>query len=121
MAEKILTCIGCPMGCELTENYTEGDADSVVVTGNTCEKGRIYGTNEVISPKRTVTGTVNVVNREGTVVSVKTVPEIPKDMVIPVSEELNNLYVEAPTHIGDVVVRDILGTGSDLLITKNII
>ena len=121
MEEKTLTCIGCPMGCELTVKYEAGNPDSVTVSGNTCEKGRIYGTNEVISPKRIVTGTVNVINREATVVSVKTVPEIPKDMVIPVAEELSTLYVEAPTHIGDVVVRDILGTGSDLLITKNIL
>ena len=35
-------------------------------------------------------------------------------------EEINKLGVEAPTHIGDAVAKNILGLGVDILITKEI-
>ena len=119
MNTKTLTCIGCPMGCELTVTYEEGDRDSVTVTGNTCEKGRLYGIDEVISPKRMVTGTVNIDNRKGTVASVKTRESVPKDMVLPIADELKKAHISAPLKIGDTVIENVLDTGVDIIVTKD--
>lgn len=33
-------CIMCPMGCPLDINKVDG---KIVVTGNTCKRGEIYG------------------------------------------------------------------------------
>lgn len=116
-----LTCIGCPMGCQLTVTYEPGcDKDSINVTGNTCPKGKAYAVDEVTNPTRIVTGTVRISNRPGIVVPVKTKTVIPKGMIKDIAAELMNISVEAPCHIGEVACANILGTGSDLVITKNI-
>ena len=56
-----LTCIGCPMGCQLTATLEDGVVTTV--TGNTCPRGDAYARKECIHPARTVTGTVRVLGR----------------------------------------------------------
>ena len=55
---KNLTCIGCPMGCQLTAEIVDGAVLSV--TGNTCKRGEDYARKECVAPMRTVTGTVRL-------------------------------------------------------------
>ena len=58
MSIRELTCIGCPMGCQLTAVM---DGSRVTeVTGNTCPRGDAYARKECTHPARTVTGTVRV-------------------------------------------------------------
>ncbi len=120
MEKRNLTCIGCPMGCQLQVEYEPGNRESVKVTGNTCNIGAKYGVDEVINPTRTITGTIRVLNRKQTVVSVKTVPQIPKADIDKVAKKLCEISVEAPVHIGDVVFKNICETGADIIITKNV-
>lgn len=124
MEKRTMTCINCPMGCQVTISYEKKDGtvnmDTVEVTGNTCPRGKAYAISEVTNPTRTVTGTIGVSNRTGVVVSVKTKTPVPKDKVFDVAGELMTLKAQAPLKIGDVVCANILGTGSDLVVTKNI-
>ena len=53
-----LTCIGCPMGCQLRATLEDGVVTAV--TGNTCPRGDAYARKECVHPERTVTGTVRV-------------------------------------------------------------
>ena len=55
MEKRELTCIGCPMGCQITVELESGEVLSV--TGNTCKIGENYAKNEVTHPERTVTST----------------------------------------------------------------
>ena len=58
MSIRELTCIGCPMGCQLTAVM---DGSRVTeVTGNTCPRGDAYARRECVAPVRTVTGTVAI-------------------------------------------------------------
>ena len=45
MEERKLTCIGCPMGCQLQVIIKKGIVEKV--TGNTCKRGADYGKKEV--------------------------------------------------------------------------
>ena len=120
METRNLTCIGCPMGCALTVEYTPGDKDSIKVTGYTCQRGLNYAIDEVTNPTRTVTGTIRASNRKNLVVSVKTKDPIPKGKIDDIAEKLKEISIEAPVKIGQVALADICGTGVDLVITKNI-
>ena len=111
---KEFTCIICPRGCHLKVD------DDMNVTGNTCPRGKDYAISELTNPVRTITSSVRVNNREDLLVSVKTSGSIPKGKIFDVMDEINKLSVSAPTRIGDVVAKDILGLGVDILITKNI-
>lgn len=113
-----LTCIGCPMGCPLTVTMEAGEV--VSVTGNTCKRGDIYARKEVTNPTRIVTSTVRVTGGEADMVSVKTKEDIPKGMIFECAKALKNVEVPAPVHIGDVLVKDVAGTGVDIVATKNV-
>lgn len=104
--KRELTCIVCPIGCALTVSDEEGE---LKVSGNTCPRGAVYGKNEVVNPTRTLTTTVRVGNREKTVVAVKSDRPIPKGMLFEAMEKINEVRVDAPVRIGDVVCADLLG------------
>ena len=80
MEEKKLTCICCPMGCQL--QVTIRDEQVEKVEGNTCKRGADYGKKEVTDPTRIVTSTVRVQGGTLPVVSVKTRGDIPKSSVM---------------------------------------
>ena len=52
-------------------------------------------------------------------VSVKTKEDIPKGKIFDCVKALKNVEVAAPVHIGDVLVKDVAGTGVDVIATKN--
>ena len=111
---KELTCIVCPRGCRLTID------DNLNVTGNSCPRGAQYAKDEMTNPKRMITSIVRVKNRENMMVSVKTSTSIPKGKIFDVLKEIAKVGVDAPVHIGDVLIKDVLGTGSDIVATKEI-
>ncbi len=118
MEERKLTCIGCPMGCQLQVIIKDGIVEKV--TGNTCKRGADYGKKEVTDPTRIVTSTVRVQGGTLPVVSVKTRGDIPKSSVMDCVRCLKTVIVQAPVHIGDVILENAAGTGTDIIATKNI-
>ena len=113
--EKELICISCPNGCHL-----KVDAEANKVTGNTCPRGAEYGINEVTHPVRVITSTVKVKNGQIPVVPVKTKTPIPKELNFKCMEEINKATIVAPINIGDIVITNILGTGVDIVATRNV-
>ncbi|GAA0077861.1 DUF1667 domain-containing protein [Clostridium sp. CTA-5] len=111
---KELICISCPMGCHL-----KVDAENKTVTGNTCKRGAEYGINEVTNPVRVITSTVKVKGGSLPVIPVKTNGSIPKGLNFKCMEVLKEVEVQAPVKIGDVIVKDVLGTGVDIVAARN--
>lgn len=118
MEVKNLICINCPMGCALT---VEMNGDEVVsVSGNTCNRGDTYARKEMTDPTRIVTSTVRVIGGDADMVSVKTKEDIPKGKIFECVRELKDVKMQAPVHIGDVVVHNVADTGVDIVATKNV-
>ena len=115
MEKRILTCIGCPLGCAITAVPT---AEGFDISGYTCKRGLEYAGKELTRPERTVTSTVRVSGGKANVVSVRTATDIPKDAIFTVMEAINALIVPAPVKIGDVLCENIAGTGVALTATK---
>ena len=115
MENRILTCIGCPLGCMLTAVPVEEGWD---ISGYTCKRGLEYAKKELTRPERTVTSTVRVSGGAANVTSVRTRTDIPKDAIFSVMEAINAIVAPAPIAIGDVLCPDIAGTGVALIATK---
>lgn len=118
VAKRELICIGCPVGCPL-----EVELDNGVVTkvsGNTCKIGETYAQKECTNPTRIVTSSVAVEGGVEVMVSVKTERDIPKEKIFECVKCLKNVVVKAPVHIGDIVVKDIAGTGVNIIATKEV-
>ena len=54
MSVHELTCIGCPMGCQITVEFDKEKEEVYSVEGNTCAIGDKYARNEVLHPERAV-------------------------------------------------------------------
>jgi CxxC motif-containing protein len=117
--KKEMICIGCPMGCYLTVDYDGKTIRSV--SGNRCKVGLEYAEKEISNPERTLTTTVKVKNGHLPLVSVRTNKPIPKNKIFDIMDLLAKIEVEAPVKIGDPIVQNILGTGVNVVATKNII
>ena len=118
MKIRNLTCIGCPMGCPLTVKLE--DTEIISIEGYTCKRGAVYGKKEVTNPTRIVTTTVRVSGGTEPVVSVKTKEDIPKDKIFACIHAMKEITVQAPVHIGDVILRDVAHAGVDMIATKNV-
>ena len=116
--KRTFTCIVCPNGCEIETEY-EG-TQVLSVTGNLCPKGKTYVTQELVDPRRTIATSVRVLNGTMPLTSVRLTNAVPKDHIFDVMDEINRQTLTAPVRIGDVVIANVLGLGSDVIVTKNI-
>ena len=98
-----LTCVECPMGCEIEVTL---DGEKVVaVKGNTCPRGKAYAENVVTCPRRVLTTSVRAV--DGRMVSVKTASPIKKSETFTVMEKINKIIVSAPVKIGQIICENV--------------
>lgn len=118
MEKRNLTCIRCPIGCQIEVEMDNGQVLSV--HGNSCPRGEQYAHKEVTNPTRIVTSTVRVCgNRSGAItVSCKTAEDVPKDKMFAVMQAISELQVPAPVHIGDVLLENAAGTGVNIIATR---
>ena len=114
--ERKLTCIVCPKGCDLRVEFNDA-GEITKIEGYTCPRGKDYAYAECTSPVRTVTSTVRC--KDEAVVAVKTSSPIPKAMIFDVMKEINNLSADNDVKIGDVIIKNVLDTGSDIVVTSN--
>ena len=115
--KKNLTCVACPLGCSITVELD--DAGNILsVTGNTCKRGDAYARTEMTNPTRSLTSTVKVNGGAHPVVPVKSAAPVPKSMLFDCMKEINQVTLQAPVKIGQVVIKNILGTGVDIVTTN---
>ncbi|MCL2253192.1 MAG: DUF1667 domain-containing protein [Lachnospiraceae bacterium] len=117
-----LICIGCPAGCLLkVENYSPQDPpETMKVTGNSCPVGEQYAHKEMTAPTRFLTSLIRVSGGESKVVSVKTNADIPKGQIFACMHEIKNTVASAPISLGDILIKDVAGTGADIVATTNV-
>ena len=111
---KTLTCIECPIGCQIEVTVKNGKVLSV--RGNACPRGKAYAEAEVICPKRVVTSTVRAEN--GEMIPVKTDKPVRKDAIFDVMKKINATVCKMPVALGDVLVENI-SDDANLIVTGN--
>lgn len=117
MEKKRFICINCPMGCRLTATLEAGAV--VSVEGNACGRGEAYARQEAVSPRRVLTCLMRLADREEPL-SVKTSAPVPKELLFRCANAVYSQKPKAPVHMGEVLIRNICGTGADVVATKNI-
>ena len=115
MIEQI-TCICCPKGCTVSLD-TQNPAETV--KGFACLQGKNYAVEELICPKRTISSTAEIKGAAHPRIPVKTSQSIPKDMIFEVMAEINKISVASPIKCGEVLIKNVLGTGADIVACKD--
>lgn len=120
MGKKVeITCISCPMGCDVELNVDKDD-EITDITGANCPAGKEYVRNEYFNPTRVLPTTARVKNGVLPLVPVKSKEPIPKELLEKAMVEIAKVELEAPVKLGDIVVESILDTGVDIVATRDL-
>ena len=111
--KKEYICIVCPKGCHIV-------VDGENISGYTCLRGLNYVKQESIDPRRILTTTVKVNDKNIRVCPVKSSDTLPKDKLFASMEEINKISVNLPIKLHQVVIKNILNSGVDIITTKEI-
>lgn len=113
-----LTCIICPVGCTL---HVSSSPAGVSVLGNRCSKGAEYGAKEITHPERFLQSTVLLLgSATERRLPVKTDGPVPKDKLFDVLKEIKKVHVHVPVNMGDVIIKNVLGLGVNVVATRTI-
>ncbi len=115
--ERAFTCIVCPNGCVIETQIEDGKLLSI--TGNKCKRGEEYVQQELTDPRRTIATTVPIVNASLPLCSVRLNRPIPKREIFRVMREIDGVHLTAPVQIGQIVLQNVCGLDSDVIVTKD--
>ena len=111
--KKEFICIVCPRGCRITVD------EEMNISGNKCPRGKTYVETELKNPKRILTTTVKTIFKHCPRVSCKTDQPIPKNLIFDAMTIINQVEIHEPLKIGDIIIENILNTGSNIVLTKS--
>ena len=115
MSIREMTCVVCPAGCRLTVTLG-GDGRIEKIEGFTCARGRAYAESEVTHPVRTLTSTVLLETEAGRkMLPVRTDKPIPKEKMFEAMEIIRKTKRRAPVEGGEVLIRDFIEPGTNLI------
>ncbi|MEN6595425.1 MAG: DUF1667 domain-containing protein [Clostridiaceae bacterium] len=115
--ERAFTCIVCPNGCVIETQIEDGKLLSI--TGNKCKRGEEYVQQELADPRRTIATTVPIENTSLPLCSVRLNRPIPKREIFRVMREIDGVRLVAPVQIGQIVLKNVCGLDSDVIVTKD--
>lgn len=110
-----LTCVLCPVGCEL--EVARDESGGLEVRGNACDKGIPFAEEEVLHPKRNLATSVPVRGETGRMASVRLSGPVPREMIFPILAEIAKLRPVPPVRRGQILIANVLGTGVDVIAT----
>lgn len=112
---KEVICDRCKERCILAIDKYD---NNIEVCGNKCDEGVNYD-NMQVSDKNVFTTLVRIKGAKYNVVPVKSSKPLDKKLWIECSKALGRLYVGAPIKAGDIICKNILNTGANIICTKN--
>jgi len=113
--EREVICLSCPNGCHILVKNKNGN---FLYEGAKCERGETYAYQEVTDPKRVVTAIVKTDSDIMPFVPVKTDAPISKKYINSLLKEIYKREVKIPVRSGDVVIKNFMGTGVNVVITR---
>ena len=111
---KNFICTVCPRGCHIS-------VDGERVTGNGCSRGYDFGIAESTNPVRILTATVSLGSKCLHRLPCRTSAPIQKTMMMPCMEEIRKIHVCVPVAAGQVLIKNILASGVDLIATRTVL
>ena len=114
--KKHFVCVVCPIGCEIDVVH---DGDKIIsMEGNKCEKSEEFVRQELIEPMRILTTTVRIQGARWAVIPVRSDKAVPKRLFPRIMKQLRRIKLQAPVSMLDVVGKDSVGTGANIIATR---
>jgi len=121
VARKVI-CVLCPRGCTILSAIGSNGQAAVleVLSGEPCPRGIEYAKEEMITPMRTVTTTMEIIGGAVPLVSVRTTGSVPLEKTRAVVHAVSLRSAAAPVKCGQVLISDVLGLGVDIIATRTV-
>lgn len=113
-------CKVCPIGCELIVTKDKTNPSKSKIEGNKCNRGKEYALKEILEPSRVLTSRVLLEHGPMSRLPVKTNGVIPSHLVNQSMDIIREIKVSAPVARGDIIIKNILNTGVDLIAARKI-
>lgn len=120
--KKVVICLQCPKACAVEVIFDEAGSISEV-RNNQCNRGESYARGEIINPARMLTTTIQIDSKdeEHPLLPVQTNKPIKKELLFDCMNELSKVQVKPPVKYFDIIVKDILGSGVDIVSSSEVI
>ena len=115
--EREIICVVCPNSCRLT--VWKDSEENVHIIGNQCARGITYGESEYLHPVRTVITTMRIEGAPYPVIPVRSEEPIPKSLIFQAIKLINQRVCHAPVKMGDVLLKNILGTEIHIIASRS--
>ena len=115
--KKEYDCIVCPMSCHLI--VEENEQHEIIVKGNSCPRGAMFGKQEWVEPKRMLTTTIRIHDALYPLLPVITSTSVSKAKIFDIMDACRKIQVNAPVQVNDIIVKNIAGSGVDLLASRS--
>ena len=114
---KTMICITCPKGCAL---QVTAQGSTLIKAIGGCKRGHEYAERELVDPRRMVATTVQLRQGLHSLLPVYTTTAFPKNRIPDLLLELRKMEVEAPVRMGQIILKDALGTGVDVVASRSV-
>lgn len=115
---KRITCILCPNGCKLKVEVS--NMEILSIQGAKCPKGQQFADQEINDPYRNIATSVLVRGGEMPLASIRLTSAISKVRIFDVMEEIRKAECDAPIVAGQILIKNVLGLGVDVICTKQV-
>jgi len=112
-----IVCTVCPNSCIMR---AELNGEDIKTDGAKCNRGKNFAKGELTTPVRTLTSTVRTEFLDVPFAGVRTDKEIPKAKMFEFMKAINKIVIHEKVKMGDVVARDILGSGINIIVTTDV-
>ena len=113
-----IICVACPHGCRLEATRKDGE---ILISNAGCKRGKEYAINEITDPRRMVATTVRINHAIHPLLPVYTSEPFPKGRITELLKEIRKVEINAPVKMGQVVLENALGTGIDVLASRDLV
>jgi CxxC motif-containing protein len=112
-----IICVACPKGCRLEAARKDGE---FLVSNAGCKRGQEYARSEITDPRRMIASTVRVANAIHPLLPVYTAAPFPKGRIQELLAEIRKVKLAAPVKMNQVVIENALGTGINVLASRDL-
>jgi CxxC motif-containing protein len=118
--KREIICVVCPLACCVTVSIDD-EGNVLKVTNNQCKEGKEYAVNECKFPGRVLTTAVLTESSVRKLLPVRSSKLIPKERLMDCAHFLSKVKVKPPVKMGQIISRNILNTGVDVISTDELL
>jgi CxxC motif-containing protein len=92
----------------------------VTTNGNKCIKGLEFAEEEMLDPKRNLATSVPIAGQHFQMLSVRLSQRVSRQLLFLILQEIARLRPIPPVTCGTVLIKNVLGSGADVIATRSV-